>query len=271
MAIKLLLTIGIFLAKYVLPFLVAWLAAKVVNKAMRKDRIRGNLGLVVLRSLITAVIWAAAVFIAMGNSKAFTKTWETVLTSASVVSIVLGLAAQETFGNVFAGISMSAGRSRPFRIGDRVRIGDADPGFVEDFTLRHVEIVTYLNEHIFIPNSTVASSRIVNYTKGVGGSAYPITISVAYEADLDRAMEIMADVIYHHPKYYGEEKPVVLCREAGESGVTLRAVVTTQYFQDNMQTCSECLLEIMKRFNKEGIEIPYNKLEILQNRVSMEK
>jgi small-conductance mechanosensitive channel len=55
---------------------------------------------------------------------------------------------------------------------------------------------------------------------------------------------------------------VVLCKSCDDSGVTLQALVETKDFKDNPGTCSECLMEIMKRFREEGIEIPYNKLVV---------
>ena len=143
----------------------------------------------------------------------------------SVAGVVFGLAAQDTLGNVFSGISMTLGSSRPFSIGDRIQIGDSEPGYVEDITLRHVEIRTYFNERIYIPNAMAASSKI---------------------------------------KYQGDGEPSVLCKEAGESGILLRGVVSTGSFADNPGACSDCLMEIIRRYAEEGIEIPYNKLEIVK-------
>ncbi len=252
----------------VIAFLVAYFAVRIVNKALSSKMIKGNLGVALLRSFLTAVIWAAAVFVMMGQIPGFNQVWTTVLTSASVAGVVLGLAAQETLGNLFAGIALSVGNSKPFQIGDRVKIGSYDQGNVEDVTLRHIELVTVFNEHIFIPNSVAAKSEVINFSKA-NDYSQPMEISVAYEADLAKAMEIMAEVIENHPKYVGKKPATVLCKEAGESGVTLRGIVTTSLVADNVPVRSECLIELMKRYQKEGIEIPYNKLAIVQNAVSM--
>ena len=95
--------------------------------------------------------------------------------------------------------------------------------------------------------------------------SYPVRVSVAYGTDMDKAMRVMADAIEFHPKHYGS-RPVVLCKSCDDSGVTLQALVETKDFKDNPITCSECLVEIMKRFEKEGIEIPYNKLVLLNGK-----
>jgi small-conductance mechanosensitive channel len=234
----------------------------ILNKVLSKKTLRGKLHLIFLKGIILALIWAVAALTALSGIPAFSKTWETAVASSGIAAVVLGLAAQSTLANVFSGIALSASHSRPFDMGDRIKIDSYDPGFVEDITLRHTVIKTYQNEIIYIPNSIVGSSTIVNYTQEQSFS-YPIRVSVAYGTDMQKAMDVMADTIKNHPKHYGK-RPVVLCKSCDDSGVTLQALVETEDFRDNPRTCSECLVEIMKRFKEEGIEIPYNKLVLLQ-------
>ena len=248
--------------KYVLPFLVAYFLNMVLNKVLSKKTLRGKLHLIFLKGIILAMIWAVAALTALSGIPAFSKTWETAVASSGIAAVVLGLAAQSTLANVFAGIALSASHSRPFDMGDRIKIDNYDPGFVEDITLRHTVIKTYQNEIIYIPNSIVGSATIVNYTQEHSFS-YPIRVSVAYGTDMQKAMDVIADTVASHPKHYGS-RPVVLCKSCDDSGVTLQVLVETEDYRDNPRTCSECLVEIMKRFNEEGIEIPYNKLVLLQ-------
>ena len=251
-----------FFLKYVLPFIVAYILNLVLNKFLSKELLRGKLHLMFLKGIITAVIWAAAIFSAMASIPAFSKTWETAIASSGIAAVVLGLAAQSTLANVFAGISLSASRSRPFDIGDRVKIDSIEPGYVENITLRHTMIKTYQNEIIYVPNSVVGSATIINYTQE-NSFSFPITVSVAYGTNMRKAMDIIADVIESHPKHYGP-RPTVLCKSCDDSGVTLRALVETRDFKDNPTSCSDCLVEIMNRFKEADIEIPYNKLVVMQ-------
>jgi len=253
--------LDIFL-KYVLPFIAAYLINIVMNRFLSKELLRGKIHLIFLKGIILAIVWAAAALTALSGIPAFEKTWETAIASSGIAAVVLGLAAQSTLANVFAGIALSASTSRPFDIGDRIKIDNYDPGFVENITLRHTVIKTYQNEIIYIPNSIAGSSTIVNYTQEDSFS-YPIRVQVAYGTDMDKAMTVMASAIYSHPKHYGA-RPTVLCKSCDDSGVTLQALVETKDFKDNPRACSECLVEIMKRFKEEGIEIPYNKLVLLK-------
>ena len=253
--------LDIFL-KYVLPFIAAYLINIVMNRFLSKEFLRGKIHLIFLKGIIVAIVWAAAALTALSGIPAFEKTWETAIASSGIAAVVLGLAAQSTLANVFAGIALSASTSRPFDIGDRIKIDNYDPGFVENITLRHTVIKTYQNEIIYIPNSIAGSATIVNYTQEDSFS-YPIRVQVAYGTDMDKAMTVMASAIYSHPKHYGA-RPTVLCKSCDDSGVTLQALVETEDFRDNPRTCSECLVEIMKKFKEEGIEIPYNKLVLVQ-------
>ena len=255
--------------KYILPFLVAYILNLLINKYLNKNTLRGKIHLIFLKGLFLAFIWAVAALIALSGIPAFSKTWETAVASSGIAAVVLGLAAQSTLANVFAGIALSASHSRPFDIGDRIKISSYDPGYVEDITLRHTVIKTYQNEIIYVPNSIVGSASIVNYTQEESFS-YPIRVSVAYGTDMRRAMDVMADVIENHPMHFGP-RPVVLCKSCDDSGVTLQALVETEDFKDNPKTCSECLVEVMKRFDEENIEIPYNKLVLLNGKEEEKK
>ncbi|MBQ8030399.1 MAG: mechanosensitive ion channel, partial [Butyrivibrio sp.] len=113
--------LDIFL-KYVLPFIAAYLINIVMNKFLSKEFLRGKIHLIFLKGIILAIVWAAAALTALSGIPAFEKTWETAIASSGIAAVVLGLAAQSTLANVFAGIALSASTSRPFDIGDRIKI-----------------------------------------------------------------------------------------------------------------------------------------------------
>jgi small-conductance mechanosensitive channel len=181
-------------------------------------------------------------------------TWDRLLAGSGVIAVIIGLAAQTSFGNIFSGIMILV--SKPFEIGDRIQIGE-DVGYVTGLTLQYTVITTYLNEEVTIPNSVVSSTRIKNYSK-VNGASYPIEITVGYDTNLEKAKQIMIDVITKHPKYSDKfGTPTVLVKEAGDYGIKLKVVVTTEKPEDNAVACSDCLEGIIVEFQKESIDIPY--------------
>lgn len=179
--------------------------------------------------------------------------WDKLISGSGMLAIVIGLAAQASLGNVFCGFMIMV--TRPYEIGDRVEIG-SDTGYVTDVSLQYTVLRTYLNENVVIPNSLISSSRIKNYSR-ITGASYPIEISVAYGSDLEKAKGIMQDIVFHHPKFYGDSAPTVLVKEAGDYGITLKVVVITKSPDENPVACSECLQQIIQTFQKEKIEIPF--------------
>ena len=193
-------------------------------------------------------------FVAVSFSPKAAGIWSKLLAGSGIAAIIIGLAAQSAFANVFCGMMLLF--SKPYAIGDRIEIG-SDIGFVTELTLQYTVIRTYLNEIVMIPNSVVSSSRVKNYSR-VAGASYPIEIQVAYGTDLEKAKKIMVDVVITHPLFSSIlGVPAVLVKEAGDFGITLKIVVTTTRPEDNALACSECLEKIIMKFNDEGIEIPY--------------
>lgn len=231
-------------------------AAFIIKKS---DRVKKSVTkLFVVRLIMIGAVIVAA-FAMLSAIPGFERSWNTMLAGSGIAAVILGLAAQSTLANVFAGIAISS-VSRPFDIGDRVKIGDVTPGFVKNITLRHVELTTYMGQTIFIPNSTVQSSIIVNYTKE-DGNAYPLEITISYESDINRAVKIFEDVVNDHPLHYGTTC-TVLIKEAGDYGIKLKGTVMTKDFMDTTVVCSDCLKEIMKRYKENDIDIPYPTYDI---------
>lgn len=267
------ITIGIYA---LVSLAIAIVIAKCINRIFNKNsNIRNNIHYKLIRNTLIALDWFVAALIVLLQFKELTNFASTVLAGSGIVAVVLGLAAQESFSNIFSGLFISI--FKPFDIGDRIRIvGDETAGYVEDITLRHTVIRTYMNVHIIIPNSIMGSSKIEN-TSYEDGASYPIDITIAYEdkAKRYRALEIMEEVVTSHPLFYDnrtEEQRVkgvkaveATCTGFGDSGINLRILVWTEDVRDNNRACSECRLQILDRFEEEGIEIPYNKLIVFSN------
>ena len=84
------------------------------------------------------------------------------LQATSVASVLVGLAAQSTLGNMIAGLSLLM--YRPFQIGDSVQLTvpvGVQTGTIEDLTLGYTVIKTQANQEIVVPNSVMASQAII--------------------------------------------------------------------------------------------------------------
>ncbi len=189
----------------------------------------------------------------------------TVFASAGIFLAILGLAAQQALSNIVSGTFIVI--FKPFRVGDFITIANQHTGTVEDITLRHTVIVNFENRRIIIPNSIISSETVINSSIANEKICESIVIGISYESDIDTAITIMREEAEKHPfcidnrskkeKNKGLEIVQVFLIGFGESSVNLKARV----WCDNPYKAFEMHYDInqstKKRFDKEGIEIPY--------------
>lgn len=197
----------------------------------------------------------------------------TLITGAGIFAAIIGFASQQAFANIVSGIFVVL--SKPFRVGDIIRVGqEGTPtsrnevvGIVEDITLRHTVIRDFENRRIIIPNSVINMETIFNndvVDRKVGRN---ININISYESDIDKAIAIIQEESRKHPNYMdnrskeeldrGESDVLVRVVELGDWAVKLRAYVWAKDFDHAFEMHCDLNKTIVERFRKEKIEIPY--------------
>ena len=188
------------------------------------------------------------------------------LASGGIVAVVVGLAAQETVGNLISGFMIVT--FRPFHIGDLIRVNNGEyVGTVVEITIRHTIIETFENTRVIIPNSQMNTSVLENISDIGTAKADFLYVSVSYDTDLEQAIRVLQETVAAHPDYVdprseeekqqGADQVVVRVTDFKDSGIELRATI---YSNDN-GTCftmlSDLRIAVKKRFDQEGIEMPY--------------
>ena len=113
------------------------------------------------------------------------------LAGAGVASVVIGLAAQSTLGNLVAGISMII--YRPFRLGDTLQVAaptGTETGTVETISLGYTTIRAQDGRSVVLPNSVAASQTSINVSLGTGRWQQMIAIRLSRDADLEAASRL---------------------------------------------------------------------------------
>ncbi|MBC7120338.1 MAG: mechanosensitive ion channel family protein [Candidatus Methanosuratus sp.] len=196
---------------------------------------------------ITSSTYAA--FPALGASLA------SIFVAAGFASIIIGLAAQSTLSNIFAGMTISI--FQPIRINEALLFKN-EFCFVEDIKLMHTVLRTWDNRRLMVPNSVLQNEVIVNYTRTDPSKLTPIFISISYESDLDKAMQIMVDVAKRHPDCLPiGDLPKVQVMEYGDSGLQLRLLSRAKDQPTSFEMARSVLKEIKKEFEANGIAIAY--------------
>src|SRR5215510_8848448 len=117
-----------------------------------------------LQDLLASLIYLAAVFAIIAY--VFDLPIQGLLATSGVVAIMLGLALQNTLGDVFAGLVLSF--SRPYRPGDWISLDGGPEGRVLELNWRATHVLTERRDLAIVPNSTIAKSRIVNVSSPTG-------------------------------------------------------------------------------------------------------
>ena len=240
----------------------AWLGARAlrlsVARMMKRDEHRGidhtvAFFLVQLAQIgvyILALTFYAHLIPALHN------VGTVLLTSAGVASIVIGLAAQNTLGNVIAGISLLL--YRPFVAGDRVQVSaptGLEIGLVESITLGYTTLKTYDNRRVVVPNSAMASQVTINLTTKDPRVMAVVPIGIGYSADINKARQILVDLAKTHPNVQEVEGCPVT--QLAESSVILSLRAWCEDSMAALQVQYDIYEQVKNRFDKEGIEIPF--------------
>ena len=150
---------------YALLFLfLAWLGARSLHLALLRleDGLLDRTTARFLRRMGLTLIWVLALILYAHLIPELRSLGTALLTGASVASVVIGIAAQATLGNLIAGVSLLL--YRPFRIGDAVQLtvpSGVQTGTVEDLNLGYTVIRTEDKNQIVVPNSVMASQAII--------------------------------------------------------------------------------------------------------------
>lgn len=206
--------------------------------------------------LLAAVIYVIAALLYVHLVPELRGIGTALLAGAGVASIVLGLAAQSTLGNLISGMTLLL--YRPFQVGDRVQVAaptGLETGVVEVITLGYTILRTGDNRRIVVPNSAMANQVTVNLTSVDPRIMVAVPVRIDYAADLNKARKILLELVQHHPHV----REVVGCplTALGESSVTLTVQAWCAEAGVARQVEFDLLEQAKNRFQDEGIEIPY--------------
>jgi small-conductance mechanosensitive channel len=185
-----------------------------------------------------------------------------ILASAGVLGVILGLAAKDTVANFFAGIFLMA--DSPFKEGDYILLETGERGYVKSMGLRSTRFMTRDDIEITIPNSVIASSKIVNESGGPEEiERVRITLTVAYGSNIDEVKSLLKNIALENKNVQNEPEPRVRFREFGESGIRLQLLFWIYKPEIRGRTVDKINTDIYKQFALNKITIPYPTMKVL--------
>ncbi|MBU2496702.1 MAG: mechanosensitive ion channel [Nanoarchaeota archaeon] len=115
------------------------------------------------------------------------------LAGLGIAGLAVGLALQDTLGNIFSGVSIIA--DRYFKVGDVITLESGETGKIQEIGIRSTKIRTWDEEVMIIPNSQLANKRIINYAKPGLRARISLDFGVVYGSDPDKVKKVVLDAV----------------------------------------------------------------------------
>jgi small-conductance mechanosensitive channel len=185
------------------------------------------------------------------------------LATSAAFSIILGLALQDTLGNLFAGISLQIDNS--FEIGDWVEVTSGIQkitGQVLEITWRSTILVGLFDEIINIPNRFMAQAQINNWTRPEIPIARSQSLRIPYSENLDRTVGILRQALERVNNICKNPRPIALVSETADSWVIVKVIYYLDDYGRYATAADTVIRECLHALKKEGINVAHPILEI---------
>jgi MscS family membrane protein len=202
--------------------------------------------------LLFLFIWNVSAYLGVSFTAVFA--------SAGIAGVALALAARETLGNFFGGISILM--DRPFKTGDYILLESGERGMVVNVGMRSTRILTRDDIQIAIPNGIITNTKVINESAPQPRFRIRIRVGVAYGSDIDLVEQTLLDVAQDNQLVSPSPEPRVRFRAFGDSALDFELLCWARRPHDKGRLIHELNQTIYKGFEAEGIQIPFPQRDV---------
>ena len=226
--------------------------ANLVVKALKVKNVDASVYMFVRKIIsvfikITFILFAMSIFI---NVNSF-------LAAIGAAGITAGLGLQDSVAQFASGIQILL--NRPFKAGDYIEVGGKE-GFVSEIRFMSTIINTPDNKRVIIPNSHLTTSELVNFS-AEDTRRIDLTYSISYSDDIGKAKNVLLSIMNRDEKICKDPEPVVYVNSHEASSIDLLARFWCKG-SDYWDVYFRMQEEVKLAFDKEGINIPFNQLDV---------
>ena len=240
------------LAFALLIFIAGWVLAKYLTKLIMRFIERSRIDTAAeyfFRSFILVVFRMLVILITLSQLGVDVTT---IITAVGAATITVGLALQDTLGNIASGILLIF--THPFKEGDYLKIGD-DEGTVTKIALFSTHINTLDNKNIIIPNKNIISKSVINFSSNEDRRV-DLAYRLSYDNDLPKAKSIARNIIRREPLTIRENDMIIGIFSQSDIYVTLDVKFWCKN-QDYWDLYYKIQEQINVAFEENGIKAPY--------------
>ena len=254
---ELIVSFGFNVIAAIAIFFIGLWGAKLISKIVRRLTVKANLDATLASFLINITYYGIIVFTIIASLNRLGVQTASIVAILGAAGLAIGLALQGSLANFAAGVLIII--FRPFNVNDLIEINGI-LGNVAEIQLFTTAIITLDNKKVIIPNSTLTGGNIINYTS-TGKLRVDTVIGVAYDADIDRVKQVIAEVIESDPLVLKDPKPTIAVMALADSSVNFAVRPWTKpenYWDVYFNTYEN----VKKRLDTEGIVIPFPQRDI---------
>jgi small conductance mechanosensitive channel len=242
------LRVAIGLGAVLLAILLADLARAIVHRLLKKTKLTPSI-VKLLGSLAYFGVWVIAILTALAMLGI---PIAGIATALGAISLIVGLALQESIGNFAATINFLL--FEPFKVGDLIESGDT-MGIVTEIQPLSTVITKFDKKVVTIPNGKLMGDNIINYSQ-IGILRADNVFRISYSDDLEHALAVVKEVVEADSRVLQDPAPIINLRELGENGMALNCLVFVK-FEDYWPIQVDLRTRVKLRFDQEGITIPF--------------
>lgn len=203
-----------------------------------------------VKTVVSIIVYITAFFIIF-QSQYPNVQLAPLFTGSTIIGIVVGLALQDTLGNLFAGIAIQA--DQPFQVGDVVTIANRQGGVVESVTWRGVKIRTFQNKLLVMSNA-VMGKETIEVAPRDNLNARLVFFSTHYNVSPSRVIQSVREAVRQVENVSNKIRPVVRIRNLGESGIEWEIKYWAEDYTRHNDTDALIRQRIWYLFARENIE-----------------
>lgn len=182
-----------------------------------------------------------------------------IITTLGVGGLAVALALQETLANLFAGFHIIA--TKRVKTNDYIKLDSGEEGYVVDVTWRDTVLRQLPNNYIIIPNSKLSSAIVVNFYRPQKKMNLLIEVGIDYSSDLEHVekvtLEVAQEIMKEVPGGVKDYEPFLRYHTFADSSINFTAYLRCEEFFDKFLVQHEFIKRLKKRYNSEGINIPF--------------
>lgn len=205
-----------------------------------------------LEEITGVVLFAVAAILIIQNTLKIQLT--TVLATSALITVVIGLALQETLGNLFAGLALQLDPA--YQVGDWIHTGENLLGRVEEVTWRATKLRTLNNDLIIIPNGQIAKEKLTNHSFPLGPHATRVTVNVTYGLPPNKVDSVVKESLLQVPNVTMEPAPDIRLNAFLDSAVEYQIKFFIMDYGLIEPTLSAVRKSLWYHFRRHGVEIP---------------